>query len=672
MKFRGDIEGLRAVAVIVVVLFHCGVSMFGGGYIGVDVFFVLSGFLITSLMLGEIGSTSGLSFAGFYGRRARRLLPAATMVIAATVLVGWFVLSPLARRDLVGDALSATTYTVNWRFAVESTDYFQSELAPSALQHYWSLAVEEQFYVIWPLAIWLLAGRRLHRGRLVAGLGVVVVASFVVSVVVTTRSQPWAFFGLHTRMWQLGSGALLAVLWPRAERIARPVRHGLAAAGVIAVLGSVMVFDSQTRWPGTAALVPTLGTLAVIMGGNSGPVAAVLGRGPLVWIGARSYSWYLWHWPALILFAAWRERPTSTPTAIAVALGALAIGHVGYTLVEQPIRHGRRLVQSSGRSIAVGLTLSVTCLLALVIIRPTAQHVDATGAVADAATVPPIADLPALLEDAATATDVPANLHPSLAEARDDLPVVYPMGCHADIPVVEPTICELGDPDGSATAVLIGDSHAAQWVPALDTLAAEAGIRLIPMTKSGCPVFDVPVFNSMLNRVYGECDDWRANVFEAMAAMQPDLIVVTQSSLFSPADTDRADAPEVIRHGYERSLATLSDATGTVLVLSDTPYPVGDVPDCLSAHLGDATACTSERTDAFANRLTEIEQQAAEAAGARYVDLDDLVCGPTSCPVVVGDLLVYRDNSHLSTDYVRWVTPALAELLGEPWLPASP
>ncbi len=225
MTFRADIEGLRAVAVLAVVLYHCGVTAVGGGYIGVDVFFVLAEFLITSLMLSEIESTSRLSFRNFYGRRARRLLPAATMVIAATVFTGWFVLSPLARRDLIGDALSATTYTVNWRLASHGTDYFQSELAPSALQHYWSLAVEEQFYVVWPLVIWLLAGPRLRRGRRCAGLGLVVVASFAVCLVVTEERQPWAFFGLHTRMWQLGAGSLLAAAWPTVARLPDAMRR---------------------------------------------------------------------------------------------------------------------------------------------------------------------------------------------------------------------------------------------------------------------------------------------------------------------------------------------------------------------------------------------------------------------------------------------------------------
>lgn len=667
MRFRGDIEGLRAVAVLVVVLYHCGISSVGGGYIGVDVFFVLSGFLITSLMIDEIESTSRLSFAGFYGRRARRLLPAATMVIAATVFVGWFVLSPLSRRDLVGDAVSASTYTVNWRFASQGTDYFQAELAPSALQHYWSLAVEEQFYVIWPLIIWLLAGRRLRRDRLVVGLGLIVVASFAVCLVVGWRSQPTAFFGLHTRIWQLGAGSLCAVAWAHVGRLPALIRCIAPTLGLAAVVGAVFVFDDSTDWPGTAALVPTLGTLAVLIGANQGAVARVLGARPMIWLGARSYSWYLWHWPALVLFQEWRDEPLSSGTAMLVAMASLLVGHIGYTLVEQPIRHRRSLVRSPLRSVAVGLSLSAACLIGLLALRPSAAHVDARGPTASTVTLPAPDELPAVLEAAAQEPDVPANMRPSLADARDDLPEVYGLGCHVDIPDVEPKICELGDADGAVTVILVGDSHAAQWVPALTEIASRSGIRLVPMTKSGCPVFNIPTFSSLLNRVYTECDEWRVNVIAAVASIGPDIVITTQSSMFTPADTSAEDSDGVILAGYVETLSALSQSADSVVVLSDTPYPSGDVPECLSDHPNDATVCAASRQDALGRRRTDVEREAAAQAGAAYVEVADLVCGPTRCPVVVGDLLVYRDNSHLSTPYVLWVAPVLASHLGEPW-----
>ena len=543
VRFRGDVEGLRALAVLAVVLYHCGVPGFAGGYLGVDVFFVVSGFLITSLMLDEIATTRRLSFAAFYGRRARRLLPAATLVIGVTLFAGWFVLSPLAWRDLLGDALSATTYTVNLRLAAQSTDYFQSALPPSALQHYWSLAVEEQFYLVWPLAIWVLAGPKLSRARLGVGVGVIVGVSFVMSLVMTVRNQPWAFFGLHTRMWQLGGGALLAVAWPYVGRIPTIVRRIAPVAGVVAIVVAIVIFDSATPWPGTAALVPTLATLAVLVGGNVGPVADVLGQRPAVWLGARSYSWYLWHWPALVLFADWRGRSLGVPLAVAVALAALVVAQIGYRFVEQPIRHQTSFVRSPRRSLAVGLSLSATCLVGVLALRSTSEHVDATGPAAAAAGCRPRTSWPPdWRRRPRSPTCRPTSPRRSATPAATSRRCTA-LGCHADIPVTEPKVCELGDPAGASTVVLIGDSHAAQWVPALEQAAAGAGIRLVPFTKSGCSAFDVTTHSSVLDRDYTECDEWRANVLDLVTSMRPDQVIVTQASTYTPADAGDARIP---------------------------------------------------------------------------------------------------------------------------------
>ena len=404
--------------------------------------------------------------------------------------------------------------------------------------------------------------------------------SFVVSLVMTVRNQPWAFFGLHTRMWQLGGGALLAVAWPYVGRIPTIVRRVAPVVGIVAIVMAIVIFDSATPWPGTAALVPTLATLAVLVGGDVGPVAHVLGRRPAIWLGGRSYSWYLWHWPALVLLADWRGRSLGVPLAVAVAVASLVVAEIGYRYVEQPIRHRRAFVHSPRRSLAVGLALSVTCLVGLAALRATTEHVDATGPAVTVPAVPPADGLPAFLEAAAGVDAVPSNLDPALGDARADLPSVYGNGCHADIPDTEPKICELGDPAGASTVVLIGDSHAAQWVPALDQAAAAAGIRLLPFTKSGCSAFDVTTHSSVLDRDYTECDEWRANVLDLVTSMHPDQVIVTQASGYTPADAGDQDPADVILDGYVRVLDTLAAATPSVVVLSDTPYPAGDVPDC--------------------------------------------------------------------------------------------
>jgi hypothetical protein len=273
-----------------------------------------------------------------------------------------------------------------------------------------------------------------------------------------------------------------------------------------------------------------------------------------------------------------------------------------------------------------------------------------------------------LLEQAAVMTEVPSNLEPSLSAAREDLPDVYGLGCHADIPVVDPKLCELGDPDGDLTAVLIGDSHAAQWAPAFESLAAESGIRFIPITKSACPAAAFTVYSTVLNRVYGECEEWRTEVFALVDELQPDVVIVTQSAQIAPhgvADTQRDQA---LKDAWATTVATLASSGAEVVIMADTPLPAVDVPDCLSANLDDATACVTSRAESIRFRRPGVEAAAAAEAGAGYIDPVDLACGQTRCPVIVGNLLVYRDASHLTTPFVRWLEAPIAELLGPPWV----
>src|SRR3954464_9447717 len=310
-EFRPDIEGLRAVAVLAVVLFHAGVPGLPGGFVGVDVFFVISGFLITGMLWREVERTGTVRLARFYGPRARRLLPAGVLVIAATAAAVAWLLPPLRARTVLGDGVASALYVANYRFAVQGTDYLAADTPPSPFQHYWSLGVEEQFYLLWPALLvgtaWL-AGRRSPGARkVVAAVGVltlVTAGSFVLSLWWTHSSPPWAYFSLPSRAWELGVGGLVALTVPAWRRLPPTVAATAGWAGLAAVLASCCLLDEGTPFPGTAALLPVLGT-ALLLGAGSrrtswGP-AVVLERPPVRRIGRWSYSWYLWHWPVLVL-----------------------------------------------------------------------------------------------------------------------------------------------------------------------------------------------------------------------------------------------------------------------------------------------------------------------------------------------------------------------------------
>jgi peptidoglycan/LPS O-acetylase OafA/YrhL len=340
--FRPDVEGLRAVAVAVVVLFHAGVPGLGGGYVGVDVFFVISGFLITSLMRREIAGTGRLSLRDFYARRARRILPAAGLVLVTVILAAYHWLGFLRGDEIARDGVWAALFASNFRFAALGIDYLGSQAAPSPLQHFWSLAVEEQYYLVWPLAVALLI--RFGRGRWIgAGLGVAVAASFAWS------AGSGGYFAPATRAWEIGAGGLLAIAGRRLPAAFSWL--GLALIG-LAVLG----FDETTRFPGYAAALPVAGALLVLAGRGD----ALLGLAPLRWLGRVSYSLYLWHWPVLIIWAQAHGGPLGVPARALAVLLSLALAVLTYTCVEDPVRRSGRLKRSHLLTLAVAVLLIAT------------------------------------------------------------------------------------------------------------------------------------------------------------------------------------------------------------------------------------------------------------------------------------------------------------------------
>ena len=348
--FRPDVEGLRAVAVGAVVLFHAGVPGIAGGYVGVDVFFVISGFLITSLMLREVAATGRLSLARFYGRRARRILPASALVLIVTTLAGYHWLGFLRGGEVAADATWAALFAANLRFAGQGVDYLASQAAPSPMQHFWSLAVEEQFYFVWPAALVVLlwCGRRraLH-----ICLGVAVGASFALSA--AQSGGTWSYFSPLTRAWELGAGCLLALAAGRLGRIPDRLATPMAGVGLALIAVAAFTFDDTTMFPGYAAALPVLGAVLVLAGRGDG----VLGRAPLQWLGRLSYSLYLWHWPVLVIAAqAYGGTPPPPARALLVLL-SVALAAVTYVCLEDPIRRSGRLKRSHLLTLAVAILL---------------------------------------------------------------------------------------------------------------------------------------------------------------------------------------------------------------------------------------------------------------------------------------------------------------------------
>ena len=653
--FRPDIQGLRAIAVLAVLVDHAGVPFFGGGYVGVDVFFVISGFLISGQLLDRLQTDGRIGFADFYARRARRILPAALVVLALSVVGALIWMPPLLLPQTLGDAIATALYVPNYAFAAQGTDYLTVG-APSLFQHYWSLGVEEQFYLLWPALLGLIYLVRRSRLLLGIAISVVIVVSLALCIAMTARDQPWAFFPLWTRAWELGAGGLLAVVIGRGSR-ERPLLPAVVAAvigwaGLTAIAASTVAFSSATAFPGVAAVLPVAGAAAVILGGSvpsrGGPVL-LLGRRPLLFLGAISYSLYLVHWPILVLARAAAGPYAELPGIVTVALGiaAIPVAWALHRLVEDPVRRAgwlsraraRRALVATGAGVAAVAALSALAL-AVTVVQPLD---DGHSVFASEPSAPPVA----------TAV-VPANLEPSLRAAADDNPALYDDGCEVGYTPSVPHPCLFGDA-AAPRVVLFGDSHAAQWFPALNEAARAGAFRLETQTKSACPSAEAELVWG--GGPYVRCDRWRDAVIAQLRADPPALVILANYS--APDFADRTDEAGQWQRGLESTIAQLSAFT-RVVVIADTPDLKEDPAICLSAHLDSASLCGRPSSVALDSPARIAERRATASTGTPFIDLTSYLCTADLCPAIIGSTLVYRDSHHLTATFSTTMADVLA------------
>ncbi|WP_084959273.1 acyltransferase family protein [Thermoactinospora rubra] len=612
---RKDIEGLRAVAVLFVLAFHAGVPGLGGGFAGVDVFFVVSGFLIAGLIVRDL-EAGRFRLAGFYARRARRILPAAGVVLVVTALAAWPLLPALRLRELAADVFTAALSAANWRFVAQQTDYLAADRDPSPLLHFWSLAVEEQFYLVWaPLALlaFRLAGRR-----------AVAVAALLLTGASLALCLSWdgpaAYLATPARAWQLGVGALAALAAPYLARLPRLAAAAAGTAGGVVLAWSLAL--DETGYPGPQALVPTLGAAAVLL--FRSPVSTLLGHPAPRAMGRLSYSWYLWHWPVVVLFGAGQPWPVK----LALVLGAALPAWLTMKLVEEPVRFSPVVTELPRRGLAVGaaaMAIPVTAALLLGGVSAPRQAV----AVATVEPVEPVEPAPTV----------------DVAAARADYPPSR--GCEVEPAATTSPPCLFGGPSKDRI-VLIGDSHAGQWFSAALRIAQRRGWALEVLTKPGCPLPAITVVDPRLGREYRECDAWREHTLRRLEGEPPPRLVLL-ASLATYA------GPEATLRGWRTTLARLS-RLGTPLVhLRDTPLPGIDVPSCLAAR--PARQCAFPRERALPqDPLAETRQP-----GMWRLDVTEVLCPGTgpACPAVLDGVVLYRDGSHLTNTLVVRLAPRL-------------
>ena len=675
-SFRPDVQGLRAVAVGLVLLYHAGIPLTPGGFVGVDVFFVISGFLITSLLVDEFERTGRISLAGFYARRAKRLLPAAAVVLAATVALTMAFVPRTRWGEIGGDIVASALYVVNWRLAERSVDYLAEDSEVSPVMHYWSLAVEEQFYLVWPILLllvgwWARRRRRSQRGdassltaAMWIALAIVGLPSLAWSVHLTAHSPESAFFVTTTRMWELAIGAAMALAIFRLARLPRTVAVGIGWSGAAAILASGFIFSTGSEWPGYAAVLPTLGTAAVIAAGpaagSAGPVA-LLGTAPFQWLGGISYSLYLWHWP-LLAIAAVQLGGLSAIEGLLVAVLSVIPAWLTLRLVEDPIRFSAAFSKIPRVTLAMGASFSVAGVAAGVVLAwapsltPNLSAAPALGA--------SVLGADATNRSAGAPVDRVAGITPDPLHAVDDVPEAYPDGCQQSQLDSDPLSCEYGDEDGDLTVAVVGDSKILQWLPAFDAIAADSGWRLITYTKSACPFAAALVEHD--GKPYESCSEWNRLVMHELISNPPDVVFTSQGrrEALSADGSDSTDGAGALIDGLKESWSTLNEAGIDVVVFQDTPSPGMQVYECVSENLEDLTACTYPQPDGERRSAADVLHAAAKGmAGVEFVDLNDAICPTLQCSPVIGNVLVYRQGSHLTATYVKTLRPIIEQRL---------
>lgn len=630
MNHRKDVEGLRAIAILLVVASHVGLPGLAGGFIGVDVFFVLSGFLITGLLVSEHQRTGKLDLMRFYSRRFRRLLPALALML---LLTGWLAtqLIPITQQPehaLAG--ITAALWLSNLHFAFSTIDYFAAH--DSLYLHTWSLGVEEQFYLIWPLLVAFSLSTGVAGGRRTRALMIsLAAASLAACLAFSWSSTLLAFYLMPMRVWQFALGALVWLYFVKGKAgssldEASLIRLSTISAwsGLLLIFTAASLLNSDTRYPGLWALLPTLGTCLVLASGSMATPASIpiraLSQPPMQWLGRMSYGWYLWHWPLLVLGASVFDMSNGR-IRLALVGCALAIAWLSYHLIEQPVRRARRWPFTPLKTILLSLAV-MSCLAALGF---------------------------RWMESAIKNASEWSSNHVIT------VPQIYAMDCDRWYHSADLTPC-IFEPETShtpPTVVLMGDSIGLQWFPAFSRLAQKYEWRLVVLTKSSCAIVDEPFYYQRIGREYTECSLWRQAALSYIAELNPKAVVIGSSASY---DFNK----EQWTNGSRRVLARLSAVADNVGILRATPVlPFsGDV--CMSFHtplrdwLAQNSRCTAPAANAQHDAVIDHLRVAAQTlSNVSIIDMNDAVCPHGLCQAERDGVLTYRDTQHLNAEFVE-------------------
>lgn len=680
--FRGDIQGLRGIAVALVLLFHAAIPGFKGGFVGVDIFFVLSGYLITGNLLREIKHTGRIKFREFYARRIRRLLPASLFVLLATLVAAVIWFPPLLLPGLAVDVSSAGFYASNIDFAIRATDYFAASTIPSPVLHFWSLGVEEQFYLFWPLLLALATIRKKDQVLKVFVLSLIIFASSLAFANwLLPKNQPWAFFSFPTRAWELILGALLASAAPWAVKLPRAMAAITGFAGIGMVLYSGVTQSDPLKFPGFPALTPTIGAFLIILAGSKKQMtlpSKLLALKPLQLLGKISYSLYLWHWPVLVIPQVIAGNHVSIMERSLLAALSIVLAALTEKYIERPFRKGFVISLQPMRNIAVAGM--VATLLAVISFganyagtaelreKPGRESAAQARNLIDSITIKstPTNTVPA--RPATVDFPVPVNLQPNLLSAGGDRPITYSDRCHTQMNLRASTMpCIYGDTTSTVEVVLFGDSHALAWFPAMNQVAKENHWKLLSLTMSACSAADIPAYNPSTATLMENCPIWRKQSIQRIIAEKPFMVLVASTGGFATqvngVVVKGTNRTSVFTAGMDRTITRLKSSGAKVLLMSDTPALAQDPLVCLSAHPNSTLACATPVAQAISTDWIAVETQIAAVNSIALIKPQMWICPTDPCPVVIGNILTYFDPGHMTATFSQALAGKLKRAL---------
>jgi len=657
-RFREDVEGLRGLAVLLVLLFHAKVPGFSGGFIGVDVFFVISGYVITGMLMKELDERQRINYGKFYVRRFRRLLPASLLCSVSTVLIGlWILSSPVARMRVLTDFQFVSVFWVNMHFA-QTSDYFRDQFDPSPLLHYWSLAVEEQFYAVWPFILGLLIHKvSVYMKSLV--WTVLFVGSFGYCQFKT--EEPEAFYSLLSRSWQLLAGVPLAVFHHQMSSQDSQFRSFSSLAGVSLILYCGVVYNENMIYPGYASVLPTLGAFLVLSGGTKSMVGRVMGSPVFRWLGFQSYSLYLYHWPAIIYvvsyFSTTNDYSRSTELSLFGLCISIPVAVLSNFFVETPIRNTRVKIRFVS-FVCILVAIVLGCYHASGVVKnnirmslqrfgPKLETMSSFVDIFDVRNqemaqdnLGPDAPLADYLSAALLIQSVPPNLQPDFLDSK------HP-----------PTELLYGNVTATRSIVLLGDSHAKQWYPAFDMLGRRYNYKVSVYTHANCPPV---IFDEELNML-SSCNPYYINMMEHIESLRPTFAFLSHITMLTKYRY--FEDYDAVQKAYTDFFPKLKQLGVSPALISDVPSCAVDSSKCLSEHLNDVQSCSCSLSNAVSAFWIEAELDAAISNGVPYVNVVDLFCIDSRCPPIVDHYRVLRDSNHMSDEYARFLAPYFEQKL---------